>query len=60
MFSLLSSDGKKMDHLLFENDGGPRMANQIARQVFRQRGNKQEKITTGSSVGIILCLICIS
>lgn len=50
MFPLLSSDGKKMDHLLHEVDGNRQMANQIVRQVFHQRGSEQEKLITGANV----------
>ena len=50
MFNLLSSEGRKMDHLLHETDGSRRMANQIVRQVFRQPSCKQEKVITGAKV----------
>ena len=32
-----------MDHLVLENEGGRKLVNQIVRQVFRPRGNKEEK-----------------
>ena len=46
--NLLSSEGRKMDHLLHETDGSRRMANQIVRQVFRQPSCKQEKFIAGA------------
>ncbi|XP_066021554.1 uncharacterized protein [Pocillopora verrucosa] len=41
------TEGKKMDHLVHENEGGRKLANQIVRQVFRLRGNKEEKLAFG-------------
>ena len=41
-----------MDHLALENQGGRKLANQIVRQVFRLRGNKEEKLAFGQRVSI--------
>ena len=41
-----------MDHLVHENEEGRRLANQIVRQVFRPRGNKEEKLAFGQRVSI--------
>ena len=41
-----------MDHLVQENEGGRKLANQIVRQVFRPRGNKEEKLAFGQGVSI--------
>ncbi|CAH3162463.1 unnamed protein product [Pocillopora meandrina] len=41
------TEGKKIDHLVQENEGGRKLANQIVRQVFRPRGNKEEKLASG-------------
>ena len=41
-----------MDHLALENEGGRKLANQIVRQVFRLRGNKEEKLAFGQRVSI--------
>ena len=41
-----------MDHLVLENEGGRKLANQIVRQVFRPRGNKEEKLAFGQRVSI--------
>ena len=41
-----------MDHLVHENEGGRKLANQIVRQVFRLRGNKEEKLAFGQRVSV--------
>ena len=41
-----------MDHLVLENEGGRKLANQIVRQVFRPRGNKEEKLASGHRVSV--------
>ncbi|XP_066027980.1 uncharacterized protein [Pocillopora verrucosa] len=41
------TEGKKIDHLVQENEGGRKLANQMVRQVFRPRGNKEEKLASG-------------
>ena len=41
-----------MDHLMHENEGGRKLANQIVREVFRPRGNKKEKLAFGQRVSI--------
>ncbi|CAH3122203.1 unnamed protein product [Pocillopora meandrina] len=41
------TEGKKIDHLVQENEGGRKLANQIVRQVFRPRGTKEEKLASG-------------
>ena len=41
-----------MDLLVHENEEGRRLANQIVRQVFRLRGNKEEKLAFGQRVSI--------
>ena len=41
-----------MDHLVHENEEGRRLANQIVRQVFRPRGNKEEKLAFGQRVSV--------
>ena len=41
-----------MDHLVHENEGGRKLANQIVRQVFRPRGNKEEKLASGQRVSV--------
>ena len=41
-----------MDYLVQENEGGRKLANQIVRQVFRPRGNKEEKLAFGQRVSI--------
>ena len=45
-------EGKKIDHLVQENEGGRKLANQIVRQVFRPRGNKEEKLASGHRVSV--------
>ena len=35
-----------------ENEGGRKLANQIVRQVFRPRGNKEEKLASGHRVSV--------
>ncbi|KAL9984405.1 hypothetical protein ACROYT_G006693 [Oculina patagonica] len=62
-YSFPLTDERKMDHLLHETDGSRRMASQIVRQVFRQRGSEREKLITGASaweslgIGIDGCLL---
>ena len=41
-----------MDYLVQENEGGRKLANQIVRQVFRPRGNKEEKLASGHRVSV--------
>ena len=41
-----------MDLLVHENEGGRKLANQIVRQVFRPRGNKEEKLASGHRVSV--------
>ena len=41
-----------MDLLVHENERGRKLANQIVRQVFRPRGNKEEKLAFGQRVSI--------
>ena len=41
-----------MDLLVHENERGRILANQIVRQVFRPRGNKEEKLAFGQRVSI--------
>ncbi|CAH3122218.1 unnamed protein product [Pocillopora meandrina] len=41
------TEGKKIDHLVHENEGGRKLANQIVRQVFQPRGNKEKKLASG-------------
>ena len=41
-----------MDLLVHENEGGRKLANQIVRQVFRPRGNKEEKLAFGQRMSI--------
>ena len=45
-------EGKKIDHLVQENEGGRKLANQIVRQVFRPRGTKEEKLASGHRVSV--------
>ena len=45
-------EGKKIDHLVHENERGRKLANQIVRQVFRPRGNKEEKLASGHRVSV--------
>ncbi|XP_066021565.1 uncharacterized protein [Pocillopora verrucosa] len=44
------TEGKKIDHLVHENEGSRKLANQIVHQVFRSRGNKEEKFAFGQRV----------
>ena len=46
------SEGKKIDHLVHENEGSRKLANQIVHQVFRSHGNKEEKFAFGKRVSI--------
>ena len=41
-----------MDLLVHENERGRKLANQIVRQVFRPRGNKEEKLASGHRVSV--------
>ena len=41
-----------MDLLVHENERGRKLANQIVRQVFRPRGNKEEKLAFGHRVSV--------
>ncbi|PFX24640.1 hypothetical protein AWC38_SpisGene10754 [Stylophora pistillata] len=43
------AEGKKIDHLVQENEGSRKLTNQIVWQVFRPRGNKEEKLASGQS-----------
>ncbi|XP_022805037.1 short transient receptor potential channel 4-like isoform X2 [Stylophora pistillata] len=41
------TEEKKIDHLIQENEGNRKMTSQIARQVFKPLGNKEEKLAFG-------------
>ncbi|RMX45042.1 hypothetical protein pdam_00011498 [Pocillopora damicornis] len=41
------TEEKKVDHLVKQNEGGRKMTNQIVREIFRPRGNKEEKLAFG-------------
>ncbi|PFX26290.1 Short transient receptor potential channel 2 [Stylophora pistillata] len=41
------TEDKKINYLVQVNEGGRKMTDQIVRQVFRPRGNKEEELTSG-------------
>ena len=50
--SYICLEEKKVDHLVKQNEGGRKMTNQIVREIFRPRGNKEEKLAFGQGVSV--------
>ena len=55
--SYICLEEKKVDHLVKQNEGGRKMTNQIVREIFRPRGNKEEKLAFGQGVSVFQAYI---